>query len=122
MGASGQPGFKNGWKNYGFGSAPAAFYKDREGVVHLKGTITGGTSTLVFTLPPGYRPAANQEFAALTVNSGPTRAINQLEVQHVGDVVLYDPVGNFASLSGISFAPGNSQPPRRGTDRWSPSV
>jgi hypothetical protein len=109
VGASGQPPFQNGWKNYGFSSAPAAFYKDREGVVHLQGTITGATTTpsSVFSLPPGYRPAVTQEFAALTVDSGPTRVINQLEVQSGGDVVLYDPVGIWASLSGITFRAGH---------------
>jgi hypothetical protein len=99
----GEPQFQNGWTNYGFGGAPAVFFRDREGVVHLQGTIAGGTETRVFTIPRGYRPSAGQEFAALTVNSGPSRVINQLEVQSTGDVVLYDPVGVFASLSGITF-------------------
>ena len=106
VGAPGQPAFQNSWKNQGSGTALAAFYKDREGVVHLQGNVKGGSVGVVFTLPPGYRPAVSQEFAALTVNSGPTRAINQLEVQDDGDVVLYEPVGDWASLSGISFRAG----------------
>ncbi len=106
VGSPGQPPFLNGWTNYDPSLAPAAFYKDREGVVHLKGAVTGGSSEFVFTLPPGYRPAVSQEFAALTVNSGPTRAINQLEVQAGGDVVFYEPVGLWASLSGITFRAG----------------
>jgi hypothetical protein len=58
VGASGQPGFLNSWSN-----APAAFvesaafYKDAGGVVHLRGTVTGGTAPAVFQLPSGYRPA-----------------------------------------------------------------
>jgi hypothetical protein len=105
---SGEPSFQNGWTNYGFGGAPAAFFRDREGVVHLQGTVTGGSNTHVFTLPRGYRPSANHEFAALTLNSGPTRAINQLEVQSTGDVVFYDPVGVFGSLAGLTFRCGPS--------------
>jgi hypothetical protein len=35
----------------------AGFYKDREGVVHLKGYVTTGTGGLIFVLPPAYRPA-----------------------------------------------------------------
>ena len=106
--SAGEPPFLNGWQNDGNDVAPAAFFRDREGIVHLQGVVTGGTSDFVFTLPPGYRPKVTDEFAALTVNAGPTRAINQLEVQDTGDVVLYDPVGLWASLSGVSFRCGPS--------------
>jgi hypothetical protein len=61
VGAPGQPGFQNSWKN---SPAPftqsAAFYKDAGGVVHLRGTVTGGSAADVFELPPGYRPPAGK--------------------------------------------------------------
>jgi hypothetical protein len=56
VGAPGQPGFKDGWTNSNASvNTTAAFYKDPYGVVHFKGTIVGGISTIFF-LPSGYRP------------------------------------------------------------------
>jgi hypothetical protein len=62
VGASGQPGFEEGWHNIpaegGVQLGPTSFYKDHEGIVHLEGaaeTEEGGP--VVFTLPVGYRPA-----------------------------------------------------------------
>src|SRR5829696_3410762 len=83
VGSAGQPEFGNGgdgdcgWvDNNGFlGGMPVAFFKDRDGVVHLSGVAaaangsggdgacdsSGGTDELlndfrIFTLPSGYRP------------------------------------------------------------------
>lgn len=63
VGAAGEPGFQNGWIDSA--SSPSlpspetvAFYKDRQGVVHLKGQTVGGPSVqAIFFLPAGYRPA-----------------------------------------------------------------
>lgn len=40
-------------------------YRLRDGVVHLRGTITGGTGINVFVLPPGFRPSRT-----ITVSGG----------------------------------------------------
>ena len=58
VGAPGEPEFENGWKNSEAPNAAAAFYKDHDGVVHLRGFVNSGTSDVIFLLPPGYRPAA----------------------------------------------------------------
>lgn len=55
--------FLNGWANSepaaGPSVSPVGFYKDKEGVVHLRGETSLGTpGTAIFRLPPGYRPAA----------------------------------------------------------------
>src|SRR6266542_4210808 len=56
VGAPGEPGFRDGWTNFSPSSnTTAAFYKDPYGVVHFKGTIVGGISTIFF-LPSGYMP------------------------------------------------------------------
>jgi hypothetical protein len=34
-----------------------AFYKDHEGIVHLRGVADGKSGLPMFKLPPGYRPA-----------------------------------------------------------------
>jgi hypothetical protein len=65
IGAPGQPSFENGSSNFteaGLDLAPAGFYKDHEGIVHLEGAVKvgkNGSASLVpaFTLPVGFRPA-----------------------------------------------------------------
>jgi hypothetical protein len=156
VGAPGQPGFGNGGENdclWGnarslvpdFGN-PAAFYKDRNGIVHLAGLVvaqdgpSGDTTcdfdatkqdSLVFTLPPGYRPA-NLELQDVsfwsgegddptdTANSliiGPTRSLNISGTAIGAGQVLIQTIDaeNF-SLDGITFraAGAGTGLPRRG--------
>jgi hypothetical protein len=92
------------------GWLPAAFYKDPTGIVHLRGTVTGGTAAFMFRLPPGYRPAA-EKFITFAVNcSGVLCANGAGEAQIYGTgfeglglngavVVL----ASHASLNGIDF-------------------
>lgn len=93
---------QNGWVNHGGGFADAGYWKDREGVVHLQGLIRSGTtdlSTVLFTLPPAYRPSARHIFMVLSNNS-PTR----IDVLGNGDVLLSNTASNqWLSLSGIYF-------------------
>lgn len=64
---SGGIGFSNGWVNYGGGQVEAA-YRKFNGVVYLRGLIKNGTlAAVAFTLPAGFRPAADARFA---VDSG----------------------------------------------------
>jgi hypothetical protein len=58
VGAPGEPGFQHSWTN----STPTvAFYKDREGVVHLRGEAEmGDHNATIFQLPAGYRPASGE--------------------------------------------------------------
>ncbi len=64
VGAPGEPQFQNGWQDFEPESLlePVAFFKDHEGIVHLKGRATRATSAsgLIFALPPGFRPATNK--------------------------------------------------------------
>ena len=56
VGAPGEPAFQHGWRNFGDGNN-VAFYKDHEGIVHLKGHAGGGEANFaIFQLPSGYRP------------------------------------------------------------------
>ena len=69
VGAPGEPGFENSWENVPaapFSFENAGFYKDREGVVHLKGVVKGG-SNIIFHLPAGYRPASGKVLIRLTI-------------------------------------------------------
>jgi hypothetical protein len=58
VGTAGEPSFQNGWHNcFCAGPGTTAFYKDPLGIVHLKGSASGGPPvTPIFTLPIGYRP------------------------------------------------------------------
>jgi hypothetical protein len=49
-----------------------AFYKDREGVVHLRGAVNcTGTNAFAFQLPPGYRPRDGKLQVFITPSDGP---------------------------------------------------
>jgi hypothetical protein len=54
------------WVNAGGGFAEGGYYRDGEGVVHLSGLVKAAYPTRtqrIFTLPPGYRPAATHAFS-----------------------------------------------------------
>lgn len=111
IGDSGEPAFEGTWRNYSAETpwhqqatwTHAAFRKDDDGVVHLKGMIAGGAAgTVAFLLPEAYCPhnyntfatVSDNTFARITVTfaSGGTCSV---EVT-VGDT-------DWVSLSGISY-------------------
>lgn len=115
VGAPGEPPFEDGAKNpsssevpYGF--TPVGFYKDHDGIVHLQGVAQAGTELgLVFTLPPGFRPAANTiipwnfggEGQALIVGSGIVSSGIDLSGKVAGEP------GGVVTLDGLEFRPGS---------------
>ncbi len=78
VGAAGEPAFQNSWHNIaGMPPVPetVAFYKDHEGVVHLKGAALGGANvTVIFQLPAGYRPAPGKFLSLPTTCTACTRS------------------------------------------------
>jgi len=74
VGSPGEPGFQTSW--FGSGNPKdhtAAFYKDHEGIVHLRGVVAGGAAgTVIFQLPPGYRPATDKLHAQPILCTGGT--------------------------------------------------
>ncbi len=65
VGTPGQPAFLNSWEDVkislGLFPETVAFYKDLEGVVHIRGEATAGTEgTPIFDLPPGFRPGSRR--------------------------------------------------------------
>lgn len=104
VGAAGEPAFGSGWKNEGGGFQSVGFYRDDEGVVHLRGVVAlGGHTTTIFTLPIGYRPAATEMFIAGLDYAGTAT----IEVTAVGDVDLEfinaPTTPSYMTLSQISF-------------------
>jgi hypothetical protein len=119
VGASGQPPFLDGSANYppesGVTFRSVGFYKDHEGIVHLEGLATVGKEEnpiegLVFTLPPGYRPASGSVQTFPNVESEETVVIFGSNVTYAGknlegDVYVTAGKESTASLSGITFRP-----------------
>lgn len=62
------PTLLNGWVNYG-GQWETAAYRRRDGMVYLRGLITGGTASTFFNLPVGFRPGGNTHSPTMGHNS-----------------------------------------------------
>jgi hypothetical protein len=114
VGQAGQPGFQNGWTNAGLGVSPtsAGFMIDRDGVVHLRGQVAGGTvspspaMSTVFTLPVGYRPTGGQRyFFALTTDGSNVITPGWVAVNPSGQVFVGVGNNHFVALDNISFRP-----------------
>jgi hypothetical protein len=98
-------GLKNGWTNAPFSTRNAGLSL-ASGIVHLKGAIASGTGPLAFTLPGGFRPAANMYVPVHLCNATKGR----LFIQPSGDVSIqtlgsFSDAQCFTSLEGATFAP-----------------
>lgn len=106
VGAAGEPGFLNGWVNYGGEWETAGFRKDANGYVHIKGLVKAGTiNAAVFTLPPGYRPAAGVHLMSFSgAAPGGIRIIGANNTAGAaGNVILGDPGTNGWFSINVSF-------------------
>lgn len=99
VGAAGQPGFQNGYTNFGSGWSTAGFYKDSTRIVHLRGTLKKLTGTFdgsaAFTLPAGYRPPQILSLPAAVDNGS-----GALQINTDGSVVIYCWTGPCTTGSG----------------------
>jgi N-acetylneuraminic acid mutarotase len=75
----------------------ASYYKDKLGMVHLKGRVQNGAGR-IFTLPPGYRPGARLVFD-VPCSTG----LGQVDIFSGGVVGFFLGGNAFVSLDGISF-------------------
>ncbi|HEX5591876.1 MAG TPA: hypothetical protein VFX35_00865 [Solirubrobacterales bacterium] len=94
-----------GWMNHGTLSAPAGYWIDAAGEVHLTGTIkatASGPVTDLFYLPAGYRPNGIREFVVPTCELESMK----LEVEPSGAVhTPFVPPENCLALDEVSFRP-----------------
>ena len=82
--------FTGSWVNYGSGFAAAAYSKNSEGMVKLKGLIKSGTvGSAAFTLPAGYRPTSQLLFS--TPSNG---TMGRTDVTSAGLVTPNSPTNN----------------------------
>ena len=112
VGAPGEPLFEGKWHNGVQAYESVAFYKDHEGVVHLRGGVKGGGESLVFHLPPGFRPADQKQlFYQVSCEGGVACADGTGELQidgpgglPINDSAVFAPPGaEGLQLSGITF-------------------
>ena len=77
-----------------------SYFKDDNGIVHLRGVIdTGTVDTTAFTLPTGYRPPNDERLVTISNN-----AIGRVNVLSTGAVVPATPsVNTWVSLDGLTF-------------------
>jgi|GEM_PF-1856248 len=93
------PGMTNGWITYDATFNPPAYFRDKNGIVHLRGMIKNGTiNTAAFNLPAGYRPAYRELFVSLT-----STGIGRCDVDAAGNVIAYQGGTAWFSLDGMSF-------------------
>lgn len=114
VGSPGQPPFAycydpvdpTFWANYGNGWNTAGFYKDSIGRVHLKGLVKCNLpENVIFTLPPGYRPAQTVLHSTVACCDGSRIIVARVDVRPNGEVVALESTFGFHwfSLEGVSF-------------------
>lgn len=96
------PTFQNGWINYGSSFETAGYMKDELGFVHLKGMVKNGTAgAAIFTLPVGYRPAA--DVYSLNANGGSSPYVGIVAVTSAGVVKNDTGTNAYQSLDNVIF-------------------
>lgn len=106
VGAASEPAYQGGWLP--FGAAPwsdAAFFKTAEGLILMRGLTKSGTATegtVIFTLPPGFRPTHNGLYIC---SSGLAPAYSgRVGIMANGQVQVFSPSTNaHISFDGIVF-------------------
>jgi len=94
-----EPAFKNSWTNR-VGYPVAAFYRDKEGVVHLKGCINLGTlGQVAFTFPVGYR----FPYSDMRVPCDGGAQLGIIQIESNGDLTPVVGGSVYIYLDGISF-------------------
>lgn len=78
----------SGWTNVGSGFSELA-YTTENNDLRVKGTITGGSNGVLFTLPLGFRPSSSEVIAVAAYNSlTTTAAAAYIVIATNGDVSL----------------------------------
>lgn len=111
VGAAGEPAFGTGWQGYGGGFQTPGFRKFLDGKVKLRGLVmmaSGTTTTPMFSLPVGYRPAG---IFMSTADASYEQAASTVDIRidpTTGTVIVSAPfpVGNWISLDNIEFDTG----------------
>ena len=103
------PTLQNSWVNYPSNTGPnysqAGYFKDSNGIVHLRGLVRFGTAgAAIFTLPAGYRPGGRSMFPSFTASPD---TYGGVDVATSGQVTNRSGLNGYVSLSGIQFLAEN---------------
>jgi hypothetical protein len=104
IGTNGAPVFKSSWTNFGTPYETAAYRKDQNGMVHLKGRVKSGTvgASAIFTLPSNCWPASNGSIEIPVSSNGAFGVLrilnNPSENSTRGDVQLFSGSNTYASI------------------------
>ena len=94
------PELQNNWVYYGSTYNPAGYYKDSQGIVHLRGLVKDGEiKKTIFTLPEGYRP----QYRELQIVCTAENATGRVDILTNGEVFVYAGAQTWLSLDSISF-------------------
>lgn len=94
------PTLLGSWSNYDVANSNAQYWKDKSGMVHLKGFVKGGSGN-IFTLPTGYRPLLQENFIVMSNGT-----VGYIVISTIGNVGLAGGSNVNVSLSQISFMCG----------------
>jgi hypothetical protein len=113
VGAPGEPPFQNGWQDFEPASLlePVAFFKDHEGIVHLKGRATRAVSAsgLIFALPPGFRPAQDKVLIQAVSCECSSALVGELDIsgtkpaEPTNSGAIYGPNATTVGFDGVTF-------------------
>jgi len=97
------PTFQNSWANVAAGTQLVGYFKDQNGIVHIKGEVSGGVSgTVAFTLPAGYRPLGFLRVYGQAANGGGIVPM-LVEINASGTVSINTTVTSWGDFGMISF-------------------
>lgn len=99
------PQLTGGWTNYGGEYSPAAYFRDSNGIVHLRGLIRNGSGNIL-TLPVGYRPAFREIRVVLVGTTG--NSVGRVDILADGTVTFIAGSNSWVSLDGITFRAGGN--------------
>ncbi|MGM1019284.1 MAG: hypothetical protein ACQEXV_01720 [Bacillota bacterium] len=81
------PTLLNGWSNYSSILSQIGYYKDSEGLIHMKGVLKLGTlNTAMFILPPGYRPKLSRVLVTAANTDTQTDVLGRVNINSNGSV------------------------------------
>jgi hypothetical protein len=112
VGATGEPDFQNSWQTSPSTLSPSVgFYKDHDGIVHLRGFATGGSQKEVFQLPRGFQPLSAKVVEVPVICGGAGDCADSMGALLIngggfgaGDGAVFAPLNaNLVGLEGISF-------------------
>lgn len=97
------PALINNFTPFGFGYAAVSYYKDKEGIVHVRSMANvpaNPVGLVIFNLPAGYRPSTSGTHVFMTLGNNVTC---RADVASNGDVIFNAGTTGWVSLDGIAF-------------------